>query len=106
MIGEASAAHDDREPDLLLLDVMLTDSGGRELCRETHLRSDVPVIILTIRGEEVDGIVGLRLGARNYLVKPFNARKLVAQLPAIKRVGRGTGAARKAPVTPGEGSTP
>ena len=68
-----------RAPDLILLDVMLPDGDGRDLCREIRKGSDVPIIMLTARGEEIDRIVGLELGADDYVVKPFSAGELVAQ---------------------------
>jgi len=76
------------EPDLVLLDVMLPDGDGRDLCRWLRSRSSVPIIMLTARGEEVDRVVGLELGADDYVVKPFSARELVARIRAILRRGR------------------
>jgi len=84
-------------PDLILLDVMLPDGDGRDLCREIRRTSDVPIIMLTARGEEVDRIVGLELGADDYVVKPFSAGELVARMRAILRRGRGT--ARKGSIS-------
>jgi two-component system, OmpR family, response regulator RegX3 len=86
-------------PDLILLDVMLPDGDGRDLCREIRRTSDVPIIMLTARGEEIDKIVGLELGADDYVVKPFSAGELVARMRAILRRGRGT--ARMGPITVG-----
>jgi two-component system, OmpR family, response regulator RegX3 len=86
-------------PDLVLLDVMLPDGDGRDLCREIRKGSDVPIIMLTARGEEIDRIVGLELGADDYVVKPFSAGELVARMRAVMRRGRGT--ARKGPVSIG-----
>jgi DNA-binding response OmpR family regulator len=80
--------------------VMLPDGDGRDLCREIRHTSDVPIIMLTARGEEVDKIVGLELGADDYVVKPFSAGELVARMRAIMRRGRAT--ARKGPVEIGE----
>jgi DNA-binding response OmpR family regulator len=85
--------------DLVLLDVMLPDGDGRDLCREIRRESDVPIIMLTARGEEIDRIVGLELGADDYVVKPFSAGELVARMRAIMRRGRAT--ARKGPITVG-----
>src|SRR5918992_5317811 len=62
------------EPDLVLLDVMLPDGSGYDVCRELRTGSRVPIIMLTARGEETDRIVGLELGADDYVVKPFSAR--------------------------------
>ncbi len=86
-------------PDMILLDVMLPDGDGRDLCREIRRTSDVPIIMLTARGEEIDRIVGLELGADDYVVKPFSAGELVARMRAILRRGRST--SRKGPVTVG-----
>jgi two-component system, OmpR family, response regulator RegX3 len=99
-LASARAAFDRDEPDVVLLDVMLPDGDGRDLCRELRTRSDVPIVMLTARGEEVDRIVGLELGADDYVVKPFSAGELVARIRAIQRRGRAPGA-RKAPITIG-----
>jgi len=71
--------------DALLLDVMLPDGDGFDLCREVRAVSDIPILMLTARGEDTDRIVGLELGADDYLPKPFNPRELVARLRAILR---------------------
>ncbi len=71
--------------DALVLDVMLPDRDGFEVCREVRARSDLPILMLTARGDETDRIVGLELGADDYLPKPFNPRELVARLRAILR---------------------
>ena len=71
--------------DALLLDVMLPDGDGFEVCREVRARSDIPILMLTARGEDTDRIVGLELGADDYLPKPFNPRQLTARLRAILR---------------------
>ena len=89
-IEAAEAAFHREAPDLILLDVMLPDGDGRDLCREIRKESDVPIIMLTARGEEVDRIVGLELGADDYVVKPFSAGELVARMRAIMRRGRPT----------------
>ena len=99
-LASARAAFDRDEPDVVLLDVMLPDGDGRDLCRELRTRSDVPIVMLTARGEEVDRIVGLELGADDYVVKPFSAGELVARIRAIQRRGRAPGA-RKAPISIG-----
>ncbi|HEX5938248.1 MAG TPA: response regulator transcription factor [Actinomycetota bacterium] len=99
-LASARAAFDRDEPDVVLLDVMLPDGDGRDLCRELRTRSDVPIVMLTARGEEVDRIVGLELGADDYVVKPFSAGELVARIRAIQRRGRASGA-RKAPIAIG-----
>ena len=71
--------------DLLVLDLMLPGEDGLSLCRELRSRSQLPVIMLTARGEEVDRIVGLELGADDYVAKPFNPRELLVRIKAILR---------------------
>ena len=71
--------------DALLLDVMLPDGDGFDMCREVRTVSSIPILMLTARGEDTDRIVGLELGADDYLPKPFNPRELVARLRAIMR---------------------
>jgi two-component system, OmpR family, response regulator RegX3 len=81
-------------PELVLLDVGLPDGSGYDVCRELRRRSEVPIIMLSARGEETDRIVGLEVGADDYVVKPFSARELVARVRAVlRRVHRepGTG---------------
>jgi two-component system response regulator CpxR len=75
----------EREPDLVILDVMLPGIGGFEVLSRIRAHSRVPVIMLTARGEEVDRIVGLEMGADDYLPKPFNPRELAARIRAILR---------------------
>ena len=72
-------------PDLVLLDVMLEDGSGFDVCREIRQRSRVPIIMLTARGEEFDRVIGLELGADDYVVKPFSARELIARIRAVMR---------------------
>lgn len=84
----AREAYERRSPELILLDVMLPDGDGRELAREIRRGSDVPIIMLTARGEEIDRVLGLELGADDYVVKPFSARELTARIRAIMRRGR------------------
>jgi two-component system phosphate regulon response regulator OmpR len=72
-------------PDVVVLDVMLPEKDGLELLREIRKVSDVPVIMLTARGEDTDRIVGLELGADDYLPKPFNPRELLARIRAVMR---------------------
>ena len=74
-----------RAPDAVILDVMLPDIDGLETCRRMRAVSDVPILMLTAKGEETDRIVGLELGADDYLPKPFNPRELLARLKAILR---------------------
>src|ERR671922_686324 len=73
------------KPDLVILDLMMPEIDGWEVCRRLRKDSDVPIIMLTARGEDVDKTVGLELGADDYLTKPFNARELVARVKAVLR---------------------
>jgi two-component system, OmpR family, response regulator RegX3 len=73
------------EPDLVLLDLALPDGDGRDVCRELRRRSDVPILMLTARGTELDKIVGLELGADDYVVKPFSAREVISRIRAVLR---------------------
>jgi len=75
------------EYDFVILDVMLPGFSGFEVLRQVRLSSVVPVLMLTARGEEIDRIVGLEMGADDYLPKPFNPRELVARIKAIQRRG-------------------
>jgi len=72
-------------PDLVLLDVMLPDGDGRDLLREIRASSRTPVVMLTARGEEVDRVLGLELGADDYVTKPFSAAELIARVRAVLR---------------------
>ena len=77
------------EFDLMILDVMLPDGDGFDVCRTVRADHAIPILMLTARGDEMDRIVGLELGADDYLPKPFNPRELLARLKAIARRGRG-----------------
>jgi len=94
---EAGDGHEARrlleqgDPGLVVLDLMLPGIDGLELCRWIRSRSDVPVIMLTARGEETDRIVGLELGADDYVTKPFSPRELAARVRAVLRRADGTG---------------
>jgi two-component system OmpR family response regulator len=74
--------------DLIVLDLMLPGDDGLTLCRDLRARSDIPIIMLTARGEETDRIVGLEMGADDYLAKPFSARELLARIKVILRRAR------------------
>jgi DNA-binding response OmpR family regulator len=76
---------DSFEPALVILDIMLPEVDGFEVCRRVRAESDVPIIMLTARDDDVDKIVGLELGADDYVTKPFNPRELVARVKAILR---------------------
>src|SRR5213593_4333345 len=75
----------DESPELVVLDVMLPGTDGLELCRWIRSRSQLPVIMLTARGEEADRIVGLELGADDYVTKPFSPRELATRVRAVLR---------------------
>ena len=90
------------EPDLILLDLHLPDGDGRDVCRTIRARSGVPIIILTARGTETDRIVGLELGADDYVVKPFSGAELIARIRAVLRRAKPsatTAAEPEAPIT-------
>lgn len=82
---EALNAMSGEEPDLVILDLMLPKIDGYEVCRSIRRSSDVPIIMLTARDEDIDKILGLELGADDYMTKPFNTRELLARIRAILR---------------------
>jgi two-component system response regulator RegX3 len=82
---EAVPAWERVRPDLVVLDLMLPGMSGTEICRILRSRSDVPIIMLTAREGEVDRVVGLELGADDYVTKPFSTRELVARIKAVLR---------------------
>jgi DNA-binding response OmpR family regulator len=90
------------EPGLIVLDLMLPGMDGLEICRRVRAESDVPIIMLTARSDDIDKIVGLELGADDYLTKPFNPRELVARVKAILR--RQSAADRRSANTPDAGT--
>jgi two-component system alkaline phosphatase synthesis response regulator PhoP/two-component system response regulator ResD len=83
--AEALRKVDELQPALMVLDLMLPEVDGWEVCRRVRADSDLPIIMLTARDDDVDKIVGLELGADDYLTKPFNPRELVARVKAILR---------------------
>lgn len=84
--GELALAQIEAEqPDLIVLDLMLPRIDGWEICKRVRARSDVPILMLTARDDDIDKIVGLELGADDYMTKPFNPRELVARIKAILR---------------------
>jgi len=98
---EAVPAWERTQPDLIVLDLMLPGMSGTEVCRTIRARSDVPILMLTARDAEVDRVVGLEIGADDYLTKPFSTRELVARIRAILRrgpLGGGVAAAEPVPV--------
>jgi DNA-binding response OmpR family regulator len=96
--AQALAALEDRTFDLVILDIMMPGLDGLEVLRRLRRARDIPVLMLTARGEDDDRILGLELGADDYLSKPFNPRELVARVRAILRRVDKTGAAPRAPV--------
>ncbi|MDX2077733.1 MAG: response regulator transcription factor [bacterium] len=85
-------------PSLIVLDLMLPNMDGLEICRRVRAQSDVPIIMLTARSDDIDKIVGLELGADDYLTKPFNPRELVARVKAILRRNNMSSERRAEPV--------
>jgi two-component system response regulator BaeR len=77
-----------QHPDLILLDLMLPGRDGLDICRELRTFTDVPIVMVTARVEEIDRLIGLDLGADDYVCKPFSARELIARVKAILRRGR------------------
>jgi len=73
------------QPDLILLDLMIPEVDGLDVCRELRRSSAVPIIMITARGEEIDRVVGLELGADDYVTKPFSVRELLARIKAVLR---------------------
>jgi len=88
------------DPDLVLLDLTLPDGDGREVCRELRRRSDVPIVMLTARGTETDRIVGLELGADDYVVKPFSGAEVIARIRAVLRRAGAAAVGGAAPAGP------
>ena len=102
--ADALVAARDTEPDLVLLDLALPDGDGRDVCRVLRAERDVPVIMVTARGTETDRIVGLEIGADDYVVKPFSGAEVIARIRAVlRRAGRaGVGAAPPGPLRFGD----
>src|SRR5204862_1093985 len=97
--------HGDTRPDLVVLDVMLPGFDGLEVCRRIQAERPVPVLMLTARDDEADILVGLAVGADDYLTKPFSMRELAARVHALlRRVDRAAAASRHAdpPITLGD----
>lgn len=89
-------------PDLVLLDLNLPDGDGSDVCRTLRKSSDVPIVMLTARGTEMDRVLGLELGADDYVVKPFSSRELISRIRAVLRRARGTSWAPEEPAELGE----
>jgi two-component system alkaline phosphatase synthesis response regulator PhoP len=90
------------QPDLILLDLMIPEVDGLDVCRELRKSSNVPIIMITALGEETDRVVGLELGADDYVTKPFSVRELMARIKAVLRRAE-TKAAEPANIIPGAG---
>ena len=82
---EALSLVEDRHPDLMILDLMMPRMSGIDVCRTIRQNSSVPIIMLTAKGEEIDRILGLELGADDYIVKPFSPREVLARIKAVLR---------------------
>jgi two-component system, OmpR family, response regulator RegX3 len=95
-------AFQSQAPDVVLLDVMLPDADGRDVLRELRSSSTVPVIMLTARGEEIDRVLGLELGADDYVTKPFSVAELVARLRAVLRRATAPAVGREANLEVGD----
>lgn len=87
--------------DVVLLDLMLPGRDGLEICRELRTRTDLPIIILTARGEEADRVMGLELGADDYLAKPYSPRELLARIRSVTRRAKGRAGPRNDVITVG-----
>ena len=83
--SEALARFEAGAPDIVLLDVMLPRISGLDVCREIRAKSDVPIIMVTAKGEEIDAVVGLEVGADDYVTKPYRFRELVARMRSVLR---------------------
>ncbi|HMB25427.1 MAG TPA: response regulator, partial [Anaerolineales bacterium] len=93
------------KPDLILLDLMIPEVDGLDVCRELRKTSGVPIIMITARGEEVDRVVGLEIGADDYVTKPFSVRELMARIKAVlRRVPNGTSEKEPSTILRGPGN--
>lgn len=92
--AEALDRFDEIAPDLVLLDVMLPTVSGVDVCRELRRRTDVPIIMVTAKSAEIDTVVGLEVGADDYVTKPYRLRELVARMRAVLRRRQGVGDTR------------
>src|SRR3954471_5996347 len=99
---EALALAERLEPDLVLLDLNLPDIDGRDVCRELRRRGDTPIVMLTARGTKTDRIIGLELGADDYVVKPFSGEEVIARIRAVLRRTRGDTSAPVIPIEVGD----
>ncbi|MGW7690803.1 response regulator transcription factor [Streptomyces asiaticus] len=99
-VGTGAAGLEGPYGDIVLLDLGLPDMDGIDVCRGIRQVSDVPIIMLTARGEEADRVLGLELGADDYLAKPFSMRELIARIRAVTRRSQRTATAPTAPAAP------
>ena len=83
--NEALKIFEEIKPDLILLDIMLPEISGIDVCREIRTKSDVPIIMVTAKGEEIDTVLGLEIGADDYVTKPYRLRELVARIRSVLR---------------------
>ena len=89
---EAVELNEKEDPELILLDIMLPQLDGWQVCREIRKKSQVPIIMLTAKGEVFDKVLGLELGADDYIVKPFETKEVVARIKAVlRRTGQNQG---------------
>lgn len=89
--NEAVVKFNALKPDLVLLDIMLPGMDGLQVCREIRKKSSVPIIMITAKGETIDKVIGLEIGGDDYIVKPFDAKEVIARINAIaRRVGSNT----------------
>ena len=84
---EAIDSFNSFSPDLILLDLMIPEVSGTEVCRQIRSKSQVPIIMLTAKDTEIDKVVGLELGADDYVTKPYSSRELIARIRAVLRRG-------------------
>lgn len=82
---QAIAEFNSEKPDIIILDIMMPKKNGMDVCKEIRQISNVPIIMLTARAEEIDRVLGLELGADDYIVKPFSTREVVARVKAVLR---------------------
>src|ERR1700761_3344919 len=96
--GEALQQFRRGAPDLIILDIGMPEMDGLEVCRQIRKSSEVPILFLSARDEEIDRVLGLEIGGDDYVTKPFSARELVARVNVILKRARKGGAAKPAPV--------
>ena len=99
---QALQMFDNKKPDLVILDLMMPKKSGTEVCREIRAKSRTPIIMLTAKGEEIERIVGLELGADDYITKPFSLLVLVSKVHALMRRARQAGEEQKTEIRSGE----